>query len=379
MKKILTVVGARPQIIKASAISRAIEEHYKDQLQEVIVHTGQHYDQQMSDVFFQELRIPKPDFNLGVGSGSHGKQTGKMIEGLEEVILKVAPDCVLVYGDTNSTLAASVAASKIHVPIVHVEAGLRSFNRRMPEEVNRVVCDHLSTLLFSPTKKGYDQLIKEGFEKQEGPYTAEHPGVFHCGDVMFDNSLFFSELAKSDSTVLEENQLEANRYILATIHRDHNTDDPDSLESIFRAIAEIGKEIPVLLPIHPRTKLRISEHPNPNLKTLIESSKGIKIIEPVSFLDMIQLERNSKMIITDSGGVQKESYFFAKPCVILRPQTEWTEVLDTGLAKLADADYDKIMEAFSSLIKLQGKEFPVIFGDGNAGKFICERIINDLA
>src|SRR6218665_1152746 len=252
MKKILTIIGARPQIIKAAALSRAIKNTYADRISEVIVHTGQHYDENMSEEFFDELDIPHPHYNLNVGSGSHGKQTAAMIDGIEEVLLKEKPDAIVLYGDTNSTLSGAIAASKIQVPVVHIEAGLRSFNKTMPEEINRIMCDHVSTLLFSPTKAGYDNLLKEGFrENNEGPYSFDNPKIYHCGDVMYDNSIYFSEVAEEKTRVLHENQLESGKFILATIHRNNNTDEPERLNAIFRSMYRIANEnrIKVILPL----------------------------------------------------------------------------------------------------------------------------------
>jgi UDP-GlcNAc3NAcA epimerase len=378
MINILTIVGARPQIIKAAALSRAIRSSFSDKITEFILHTGQHYDQNMSEVFFQEMNIPKPDFNLNVGSASHGIQTARMIEGIEEQLLKIEPDFLVVYGDTNSTLAGAVAASKIHVPIIHIEAGLRSFNKSMPEEINRIMCDHASTLLFSPTKSGVSNLIKEGFSKNaEPPFSADNPAVFHCGDVMYDNSLYFGELAKSRSKVLQENQLEPGRFILGTIHRPQNTDDTERLTSVFEAFLQISAahDVDVFLPLHPRTSKLLDKNLPLDLRSMIKDQPRLKISGPVSFLDMIRLEQETALILTDSGGVQKESYFFKKPCVILRPQTEWVEIVEQGTAIVADADRAKILDAFDKLYNNQALNFPPIFGDGSAAKFICEKII----
>jgi UDP-GlcNAc3NAcA epimerase len=376
--KIITVIGARPQIIKAAAISREISKNYIDTITEIIIHTGQHYDQNMSEIFFDELSIPKPNYNLNVGSSFHGAQTANMIEGIEEVIIKEKPDFILLYGDTNSTLAGAVAASKINTPIVHVEAGLRSFNRKMPEEINRVVCDHLSTFLFSPTETGYKNLIKEGFDTmRKMPYSPDNPGVFHCGDIMYDNSLHFAKLAEKNSTVLNDLELKSNEYVLTTIHRDHNTDVEENLIGIFKALIEISKKYNVILPIHPRTKKKLEAINNKTLLQLIKNQKSFKLIEPVSFLDMIQLERNAKIVITDSGGVQKEAYFFNKSCIILRPETEWIEILETGMAKLVSANFNMIIDTFNDFISKKEKTFPLIFGDGNAAAFICQKLFEN--
>lgn len=379
MKKIVTIIGARPQIIKAAALSRAIKNSFSNQLQEIIVHTGQHYDSNMSEVFFTELSIPKPNYNLNVGSGKHGEQTAKMIAGIEVILLNEKPDALVLYGDTNSTLAGAIAASKIHIPIVHIEAGLRSYNKSMPEEINRIMCDHASTLLFSPTPTGYRNLVKEGFEDLEsGPYSADRPNIYHCGDVMYDNSLFFSKLAKTQSTVLTENNLEIGRFILGTIHRDHNTDNSERLTAIFEALLEITKTDKIVLPLHPRTKKKMAEVLSDELNEQISTSENLVLIPPVSFLDMVLLEDSSTMIITDSGGVQKESYFFKKPCLILRPETEWVEIVESGSAKICDANKELILDSYSFFKENPSESFPNIFGDGKASEFICGEIIAHL-
>ncbi len=378
MIKILTIIGARPQIIKAAAISRAISKEFSGKIKEFIVHTGQHYDDNMSNVFFEELGIPKPSYNLNIGSGLHGEQTARMIEGIEELLLKEKPDYLLLYGDTNSTLSGAIAASKLNIHIVHVEAGLRSYNRKMPEEINRIVCDHLSSLLFSPTKSGFQNLVNEGFNSaNKAPFSPDNSGVFHCGDIMYDNSLHFVDLASKKSNILVENGLATSEYVLATIHRDHNTDIPENLTSIFDALITISKQLKVVLPIHPRTEKMLQSSEHKKLLRKINESKNLFLIPPVSFLDMIQLEKNSSLIITDSGGVQKESYFFNKPCIVLRPETEWIEILETGKAKLVSADYKKILTAFDNLINMEQSEFPKIFGDGKAAEFICETLIGN--
>lgn len=376
MKRIVTIIGARPQIIKAAALSRAIKNHFQEQIKEIIVHTGQHYDANMSEVFFEELSIPRPDYNLNVRSGRHGEQTAKMIQGVEEILIAEKPDALVLYGDTNSTLAGAIAASKLHIPIVHIEAGLRSFNKSMPEEINRIMCDHASTLLFSPTLTGYNNLINEGFkELEEGPFTVDRPKVYHSGDVMYDNSLHFSELAKEKSSILVDEQLEAGNYILGTIHRDNNTDIPERLTAIFEALLEIAQEIKIILPLHPRTKKKMQEVLSPDFLDQITNCLNIRMIAPVSFLDMVLLEDSSKMIITDSGGVQKESFFFKKPCLILRPETEWVEIVEAGTARICDADKDIIVESYREFMVHPPQNFEGVFGDGKAAEFICGEIL----
>jgi UDP-GlcNAc3NAcA epimerase len=377
-KRIVTIIGARPQIIKAAALSRAIKTKFLDTLSEIIVHTGQHYDENMSQVFFDELNIPHPDYNLNVGSGSHGKQTALMIEKIEEILIKEKPDAIVLYGDTNSTLAGGIAASKIHVPVVHIEAGLRSFNKAMPEEVNRIMCDHVSTLLFSPTKTGYSNLVKEGFkENTTAPYSADNPKIYHCGDVMYDNSLYFSSIADDKTNVINSNGLLTGNFILATIHRNNNTDEPKRLEALFSAMHKISIEnnVQILIPLHPRTDKLLKQNLSEALYKSISTNSLIKIIPPVSFLEMISLEKNAKLVMTDSGGVQKEAFFFKKPCIILRSETEWIELVQCGSAIIADADEDKIINAYNHFEKANDLVFPNVFGDGHASEFICENII----
>ena len=379
MIKIVTIIGARPQIIKAAALSRAIKQHFSNSIQEIIVHTGQHYDESMSSVFFDELSIPYPNYNLNAGSSTHGKQTSLMIVGIEDILEKEKPDCVVVYGDTNSTIAASIAASKIHIPLVHIEAGLRSFNKSMPEEVNRIVCDHVSTLLFAPTEAGYKNLLSEGFkENRSDSCSIDDPKIFHCGDVMFDNSLFFADLADSKTSIVKDLELDPNGYILATIHRDSNTDDPTRLRSILESFDVITKEfsIDVVLPLHPRTSKMIKEKLDPGFIQKIESNHRIKQSAPVSFLEMTALERNSKLVITDSGGVQKEAFFFKKPCVILRAQTEWVELVECGSARLADANAKEIISCVAYFFSKSDLIFPDFFGDGKTAEFICKEILS---
>lgn len=380
MLKILTIIGARPQIIKAAALSRAIRESFGDTIQELLLHTGQHYDQNMSEVFFEQLRIPRPDYNLNVGSGSHGKQTATMISGIEEVLVKEQPDYLVVYGDTNSTLAGAIAASKIHIPIAHIEAGLRSFNKSMPEEINRIMCDHASTLLFSPTLTGIRNLEREGFNlANPKPYNNDHPGVFHCGDVMYDNSLHFASIADEQSTLLAEYKLQPDSFILSTIHRDNNTDQPQRLNAIFEAICTVVDQhnLQVVLPLHPRTAKLMEKNLSGSLYQRVIANEKIKLLPPVSFLDMIALEKNAKLVMTDSGGVQKEAYYFRKPCVIMRPETEWVEIVEQGAGKLVDADCQRIIEAVDYFLNEAHPTFPQIFGDGKAAQFICSTLLEN--
>jgi UDP-GlcNAc3NAcA epimerase len=380
MLKILTIIGARPQIIKAAALSRAIRESFGDKIQELLLHTGQHYDQNMSEVFFEQLGIPRPDYNLNVGSGSHGKQTATMISGIEEVLLKEKPDYLVVYGDTNSTLAGAIAASKIHIPIAHIEAGLRSFNKSMPEEINRIMCDHASTLLFSPTLTGIRNLKHEGFSlTNPKPYTNDRPGVFHCGDVMYDNSLHFASLADEQSNLLNEQGLRREPFILSTIHRDNNTDQPERLSAIFEAITTVAEHhnLNVVLPLHPRTAKLMKKNLSAALYQRVITNKRIKLLPPVSFLDMIALEKNARLVMTDSGGVQKEAYYFEKPCIIMRPETEWVEIVEQGAGRLVDADSKRIIEAVNYFLNDATPTFPQIFGDGKAAEFICNTLLDN--
>jgi UDP-GlcNAc3NAcA epimerase len=303
-----------------------------------------------------------------------------MIEGIEEILLKEKPDYIILYGDTNSTLAGAIAASKIQVPVVHIEAGLRSFNKTMPEEINRIMCDHVSTLLFSPTKAGYQNLLKEGFkENNKQPYTFNNPGIYHCGDIMYDNSLYFSAIAEEKSNILKENGLEKNNFVLVTIHRNNNTDEPERLNSLFSAINKIARDhtIKMILPLHPRTSKLLSNNLSSELYSVVKTNKNIIIIPPVSFLEMISLEKNASLVMTDSGGVQKEAFFFKKPSVILRSETEWIELVNCGSAKIADADESKIIEAYEHLTQKTDLEYPEIFGDGKAAEFICSEIVKN--
>lgn len=364
--KIVTVIGARPQFIKAAAVSRAIQ-HSKQKIEEILVHTGQHYDYLMDQVFFEELELFKPDYHLGVGSGSHGKQTGIMLERIEAVLQKEKPEVVLVYGDTNSTLAGALAAAKLNIPIAHVEAGLRSYNRRMPEEINRVLTDHLSTFLFCPTTQAVKNLSKEGIRNEKGKV------VKKVGDVMYDSILYYSELAEKKSTILKdlglfnpESAIRIPQYYLVTLHRAENTDDPKNLKSILKALHEIGKESPVILPLHPRTKKMMKIH------HISPDHERIKLIDPVSYLNMLTLERHAKAILTDSGGVQKEAYWFRVPCVTLREETEWVETVRSGWNVLAGTETERIIEGvLRAKDRKPHRKTPNVFGNGkSAGKII---------
>jgi UDP-GlcNAc3NAcA epimerase len=381
MFKIVTIIGARPQIIKAAALSRAIKNKFSDKIKEIIVHTGQHYDANMSQVFFDELGIPVPDYNLNVGSGSHGKQTAAMITGIEDILLNEKPNAIVLYGDTNSTLAGAVAASKIHVPVVHIEAGLRSFNKSMPEEVNRILCDHVSTLLFSPTATGFKNLLKEGFkEKPFPPFAADNPKAYQCGDVMYDNSLHFSKVAEDKTNVLQHHGLQKNKFILATIHRNNNTDEAPRLNALFKSLNDISiqHKLKVILPLHPRTAKLLSHNLNPELYKAVKANADFVIAEPASFLEMIALEKNCALVMTDSGGVQKEAFYFEKACVILRPETEWVELVECGTAIVADADETRIKAAFEHLYANTSLKFPKLYGDGHAAEFICGEMLSNL-
>jgi len=379
--KIITIIGARPQIIKAAAISRAIHTHFKDQITELIVHTGQHYDDNMSAIFFTEMGIPAADYNLSVGSGNHGAQTAKMMEGIETILLKERPDALLVYGDTNSTLAGALAAAKIHIPVVHIEAGLRSYNKSMPEEINRITCDHCSTLLFSPTQQGIENLIKEGFSKAiHTKATVDRPLIFKTGDIMFDNSMFFSNIAKEKVGIVEQLELTKEAFILCTIHRDSNTDNTENLNQIIRGLLQIQRvsNQSIVLPLHPRTRKKMTELLNPSVAKELSDNSKIHVIDPAGFLDMISLESNCSLVITDSGGVQKEAFFFQKPCVILREQTEWVEIVENGNALLVGSSEEKLIEAYHQLTTKKDYTYPPFFGDGHASEEICRLMLEHL-
>lgn len=377
--KLMNIVGARPQFIKASAISRAIKLNFPEKIDEILVHTGQHYDKEMSDVFFDELDISKPHYNLAVGSSRHGKQTSMMISGIEEVLLGERPDCVVLYGDTNSTLAGAVAAAKLHFPVIHIEAGLRSFNKTMPEELNRIISDHASTLLFAPTNSAFKNLMREGFKPENcPPYTIDNPKIYLTGDIMYDNALFYAGLAEKKKSGFHRSiSVKREEFVLATIHREINTDDISRLETLMQTLITLAREysVPFVMPLHPRTTLSLRTR----LETLyndLRNSKYIRLIPPVSYLEMILLEKTSRMIITDSGGVQKESHFFRKPCLVLRAETEWVELVKNGTAELVDADPEKIRKGFMKFINDgTGLEYPAFYGNGKTAEFILNEII----
>lgn len=345
--KIVTVVGARPQFIKAAVVSRAIAQ--KSNIHEVIVHTGQHYDNNMSEIFFDEMQIPKPAYNLAVKEKLHGAMTAKMLCGIEEVLMSEKPDIVLVYGDTNSTLAASLAASKLHIAIAHVEAGLRSFNMQMPEEINRVLTDRVSTFLFCPTPQAVDNLKHEGFSHR----------VYLTGDVMYDAMLFY--FSRSNDAIIERLQLQSKKFILATIHRAENTNDLQHLTSIVQALNELNEDQTVIVPLHPRTA-KLIHHLN--------VKPNFTIIEPVGYLDMLQLLNHCSLVITDSGGLQKEAYWFKKFCIVLREQTEWVELQQNGFCELVGSDTKKITDIAKKFLQKKFVDKESLYGNGKAGEII---------
>lgn len=332
MKKIVTILGARPQFVKAAVLSRIIQS--KNEIEEVIVHTGQHFDENMSNVFFEEMQIPKPKYNLNINSLGHGAMTGKMLEGIEEVLLTEKPDAVVVYGDTNSTIAGSLAAKKLHIKVVHVEAGLRSYNMKMPEEINRILTDRISDLLSCPTQIAIENLKKEGFDNLPIK-TIQH------GDIMKDAVEYYSQYSANKSSIIREHNLESNNFVLATIHRQENTNEAKSLKCIFKALDTINLEQKVLLPLHPRTKLFLEKY---------SISTNICLINPVGYFDMLELLKHCSIVITDSGGLQKEAFFNKKNCVIVREETEWLELVENGFAKIAGSNTDKITESCKQLI-----------------------------
>jgi UDP-GlcNAc3NAcA epimerase len=355
--KILTIVGARPQFIKAAAVSRAIRS-YLGKIEEVIVHTGQHFDANMSEVFFQEMDIPKPKYNLDIHGVGHGAMTGRMLEGIEDIILKEMPDWVLIYGDTNSTLAGALAASKLHIKVAHVEAGLRSFNIKMPEEINRILADRISSVLLCPTKTAVSNLQNEGYSNF--PIQVEM-----TGDVMLDAARFYEHQAKSMAKVA--NDIKYPKFALSTIHRAENTDDIERLKEIALALNELHKTIPVVLPLHPRTRNKLADH-------------GIKLdvhlLDPVGYFDMISFLSRCELVLTDSGGLQKEAYFFEKPCVTFRDETEWVELVEVGANKIVGAKRSSILAAAQNFLKNKPSFSQKLYGEGKASEKILEVLLN---
>jgi len=352
--KIITVVGARPQFVKAAVVSRALQTN--QYMEERIIHTGQHYDSNMSDIFFDEMQIPKPAYQLSVQETLHGAMTAKMLTGIEQILLHEKPSAVLVYGDTNSTLAAALAASKLHIPVAHVEAGLRSCNMRMPEEINRIVADKVSSFLFCPTEQAVSNLKEEGFNQ-----SFHH--VYLTGDVMFDAALFYFK--QSNDALIQRLHLQQNNFILATIHRAENTDDAARLLSVVEALNTLNRQQRVVVPLHPRTKKMIER---------LQIKPLFSIIEPVGYLDMLQLLHHCSLVITDSGGMQKEAYFFKKFCVVMREQTEWVELVQHGFAAIAGSDTKKITDIAHGFLQSMFRDKAGLYGDGRAG----EKIVNIL-
>ena len=377
MLKILTLIGARPQFIKAAAISRAIKNSFSDKIEEVIVHSGQHYDANMSTVFFDELGLPKPNYTFNLLAKGHSGQTAEILQELEKVLSEEKPNAMLVYGDTNTTLAGALAASKNHIPLIHIEAGLRSFNKSMPEEINRIMTDHCSSLLFCPTSTAVENLQKEGIVHTNENCTIDTPKVFACGDIMYDNSIYFSDFAKED--ILVENELTKDAYLLFTMHRPSNTDESERLRNICKMLIRLAEKHQkvIAFPIHPRTKKAIHTHLSTQEVSAFMQHCFIKIMEPACFTDMITLERNCELVITDSGGVQKEAYFFEKPCLILRSETEWIEIVEQGAAIVVDADEGKLNRGYD-LFQSKALTFPELFGNGRSAEFICQKIIAEI-
>ncbi len=363
MRKLLTIVGARPQFIKASVVSMALSR--AGVLDEVLIHTGQHFDANMSDIFFSELSISPPQYNLGIHSGRHGAMTGQMLEAIETVLLAEQPDAVLVYGDTNSTLAGALAAAKLHMPVAHVEAGLRSFNMRMPEEINRVLTDRISTWLFTPTNVAAQQLRMEGVDEAK---------IITVGDVMYDAALYFGRRVSADHGLLDQLKRRPGEYILATVHRAENTDDPARLAIIVDALVQVARSLPVIWPLHPRTRVALQRA---GLMGRL-AARGVVLIDPVGYLEMVELEKHGALIVTDSGGVQKEAYFYQVPCVTLRDETEWVELVESGWNRLAPpTDSILVATAIQNALGTRGRAVSP-YGDGDAANKIASRLAADI-
>lgn len=352
--KIVTIIGARPQFIKAAVISRALKN--KKEITEIIIHTGQHFDTNMSDIFFEEMEIPKPDYNLNINGLGHGAMTGQMLEKIEEVLVKEKPDWVLVYGDTNSTLAGALAAKKLHTKVAHVEAGLRSFNTKMPEEINRILTDRISDILFCPTETAVKNLQNEGYQNMDCK-------IVNVGDVMQDAALFYAEKAKQPEAVLPK------KFILCTVHRAENTDNPEAFKNIFEVLEEISNKTTVVLPLHPRTRIKLTA-----LNYDFNNSK-IQFIEPVGYLQMVYLLKNCELVMTDSGGLQKEAYFFKKQCLTLREETEWVELVENGFNRICGSDKNKIIVGLKAIINKPQINFKKhLYGNGDAGELIIKHL-----
>ena len=355
--KIVTIIGARPQFIKAAAVSRQIDKHVD--IKETIIHTGQHFDRKMSTVFFEEMKIREPNYNLNINSVTHGIMTGRMLEGIEKIVLKEKPDYVMVYGDTNSTIAGALAAKKLHVKVIHVEAGLRSFNMKMPEEINRILTDRISDILFCPTDTAVKNLKKEGFEHFQC-------SIIKNGDVMQDAMLYYAKKSSERSTIIKEQGVD--KFILCTIHRAENTDDVSKLKFIVRALNQISREIEIVLPLHPRTRKMMSKN---------SLNFEFKVIDPVGYFDMIELLKHCKLVMTDSGGLQKEAFFLKKHCVTIREETEWTELVENGFNVIAGTDTASIYKAYLQMINKTSDFSDNIYGNGNASKIIISHLLND--
>lgn len=354
MKKIITIIGARPQFVKAATLSRQFQLYGVD---EKIIHTGQHFDANMSDVFFEEMEIPKPAYNLDIHGVSHGAMTGRMLEGIEKILLDEKPDGVLVFGDTNSTLAGALAASKLHIPVIHVEAGLRSFNMRMPEEINRILTDRISSMLLCPTETAKQNLKNEGFDNFKIK-------IVKNGDVMQDAAIFYAEKAEQKSNILSK--INRKRFILATIHRQENTDSVENLQGIVIALNKINKQTPVIVPLHPRTKNILKEK---------NITPEFDIIDPVGYFDMIMLLKNCELVITDSGGVQKEAFFFGKNCITMREETEWIELVENGFNIITGSNSQKILAAYEQSLK-KTSDFSInLYGNGCASENAVKEIL----
>lgn len=355
--KLLTIIGARPQFIKVAPFSQAVRKYFN----EIIVHTGQHYDENMSNIFFNEMGIPAPDYNLSIGSGLHGKQTGEMLIALEEVMIKEAPDYIVVFGDTNSTIAAALAAAKLHIPIGHIEAGLRSFNRNMPEEINRITTDVLSSQLFCPTDNAVALLSKEGMTKE----------VYQVGDIMYDAMLHFLPMSEEKSDILQKLNVTKDDYYLFTMHRPENTDHLDRIKAILEGLEACAK--PIIYPVHPRMRSVLE---NPEIKEIIFGLTNLHLIDPVGYLDMIQLEKHAKKIITDSGGMQKEAFFVKTPCITIRNESEWVETVDLGYNIITGADTEKISDAIENFNPKHAAQNP--YGKGDCAGIITQKILSYL-